>query len=1302
MNTVPAVTRRQRWKRVLRWLGGVVLLLALLAGGIAWWAASDGSLLRGLQLARRWLPAGQHLEFSGVQGSIMGGGHVGHLQWSSPGTTLTADELRMEWSLLGLLRRDLHVRALTIQRLRLRTTPQPQQSGTSSPMPTSATLPVHLTVPLQISRLEIESVAADGTTGSTVLEDISARYRYDGAQHALWLDSLRYGSSQLQAEAHLQAATLDFAAQVHARLRDLVPDESFAMRADVTLGGTLAGGDDAALQADLDARQQDAAPAEAARLQAQATIHPWRRQPVQQLVLQLTHINAHALLAAAPATALDGRASVQPVAGEAAGWTANVELTNSLPGAWDRGRLPLDHLQARLRLAAALWRIDTLELRTGAGRAQLLGDYAPQSRELHLRAQLQQVPLQRLERTVAPATLLSGHAAISGIVGQRLDFDSKLAGTAVGRSARQRDAWDIRAFEARGSWTPTRLTIARIHADVLQTVADGRDIEVSLPRLNDIRANLKATAPGITLAADVAMRDASGGGRVSLQLRSAQQLESWLRNLPFVGASVPQLHARGAAGIDLDWQGGWRQWAAGISEPASHPHLDLNARAHAEGFGIELPAATAGAATRVEFARLALDLHGSPATARIDLDAAGRINSLQARLNVRMRSTAERDSAGTSRWRIALENCAASASFADRPGPWQLQLSKDVEFVVQTGGTAEVRASAGSFTLTAPAGVGASAPLEVAWQPVLWRRDPRGTTTLRSTGTVSGLQPAWLDALLAGNGAGVLAAAGIQTDLVLGGGWDAQLADHVQVSAHLQRQRGDLTLAGADSPAGIRDVRVAVEVADQSATAQLHWDSERAGTLTARVATQLTHQGNGWSLQPGAPLSGSIQAKLQDVRALTLLVPPGWRIQGALDADLRVAGTLRQPQLDGDIQGSGLNVRSVLDGVELHDGTLRASLHDSRIEISELTFQGGTGSKAYVRGRSGNLTPPPVQRGRMSAQGSIDWSEVGAADAAGSGIRLDLQAELQHMQVLVRNDRQMTLSGKLQAHLQQGALRVRGNLSVDRASIVLPEAAPPQLGDDVVVERSADLRNPAAAGKRQARGELDTPRPMDLDISLDLGHDLALQGQGITTRLEGAINVRSAAVGSPGFAVYGEVRTVEGRYRAWGQELNVETGVVRFNGSYTNPTLDLVAIRPNIAVRAGVRVTGTLLAPRVQLFSDPDMPQSEQLSWVVLGRATVMTGAEGTSLQQAALQLSVGQLSGKLASGLGLDELGLSDSGVTIGKRISNELYLTYQQGLAGAASTLFIFYDITRRLTLRAQAGAAGAMDLVYTIRFD
>jgi translocation and assembly module TamB len=514
-------------------------------------------------------------------------------------------------------------------------------------------------------------------------------------------------------------------------------------------------------------------------------------------------------------------------------------------------------------------------------------------------------------------------------------------------------------------------------------------------------------------------------------------------------------------------------------------------------------------------------------------------------------------------------------------------------------------------------------------------------------------------------------------------------------------------MVDSDATAGIRALEVSVQATDENLSASLNWDTEHAGVITARMATRFRRQSDGWSLPPDAPLSGSIQAKLQDLSTWAFLAPPGWRIQGELDADVRVSGTLQKPQLDGGIEGKSLALRSVLDGVELHNGALRATLRDSRLEISELSFEGGTGSRAYVRGFSGNRTPPPAQRGRMVARGYIDWSRVPDSVATDvsiteSRIVMNLDAELQRMQVLVRNDRQMTLSGKLSASLEEGDLRVRGALKVDRASIVLPEVNAPTLGDDVLIVRQTNLRNAGAVEARLARGELETRKPMDLEITLDLGSDLAVEGQGLTTRLEGDLTVRSVATGSDPFRVFGEVRTVEGRYRAWGQALDIENGNVRFNGPYMNPSLDLLAIRPKIEVRAGVRVSGTLLAPRVQLFSEPELPEGEKLSWVVLGRATVITGAEGSSMQQAALGLAAGQLAGRLAAGLGLDELGLSEAGVSIGKRISNELYLTYQQGLAGAASTLFVFYDITRKLTVRAQASEASAVDLIYTIKYD
>lgn len=1381
----------------------MVLTLLLLVGGVAWWAGSDGSLFRALQLVHRFLPADQQLVATGAQGTLAHGGRIARLQWSRPGLAVTIEDLQLDWSLRELFRRDLRVRTLSARAVQVRVSPDPApEPDTPFTMPEDLSLPIRLAVPLSIARVQIEVVDEDGNARTQLLTDLTARYRYDGDQHALNLDSLRHGESSLRADARLHARELTLSAQVDASLRNPVPDVPLAMRASFKASGTLAGGDAARLDLRLDADQQ---PAPGAEVHAQATLHPWRQQPAQQVDVQISRLDAHALFAQAPVTSLSGQATVKPVGAGNQAWDAMLEFSNAQPGAWDRQRLPVRHLAAHavlsleqvlidnarldlggvtpagaitltsriplqqpaqataqltlqqvdlrplltslprtafsgpvtvqpgeeggpqvqadirnslagpldrerapverlladLRLAPAQWRAETLQMQIATGQLQVRGTFVPQDRSMDLRGELQQLPLRRIHRRMAGSAdaTLSGNLTLRGSLDQSLAFHADMASSA-GASAAQPAEWEIRSLLADGTWSPTHLAVQRIHLDAFQAQVDASDIDVELPGPGTIRGRIAATAPGMTLDADAAMAQQSGQGRLSLQLASATQTEQWLRGLPLVGNRLAELRADGAATLQAEWNGGWRQWVEGLKNPAAQPQLRIAANAHTDGVRIRLPALAGQSATQFAVQKLDLDLQGNLAEATLAIEGDLRANELRALLDIRMQATQVRE-AGPPRWNVAVSRFDALATPPGQDESWRLQVSDNLQLTVQPGADISLRASAGSASISAPSRLG-SQPLRLVWQPLLWRRTANGATTLQSAGTVTGIQPAWLDALFVKNGEGPLAAAGMRTDLSLSGDWDIDMTDTASIRAHVKRDSGDLSLPDRGVSAGIRAFDVQVQSAGERVNLALDWDSERAGVITARLDTRLAQRAEGWSLPDEAPLSGTIRARVQDLTAWTFLTPPGWRMAGSLSADVRLAGAVKAPLVEGNLAATGLNLRSVLDGVELHDGTLRATLTGSRMQIDELTFKGGTGSRAYVRGFSGNRTPPPTARGRMTASGTIDWSGVRNAAEAQSGIVMDLKAQLQDMQVLVRNDRQMTLSGELSTALQQGTLRVRGNLTVDRASIVLPEASAPKLGDDVVIVRNADLRNPGAVEARQARAALQTRKPMDMEIRLDLGNDLALEGQGITTRLEGELIVRSAAYGNEPFAVFGEVRTDQGRYRAWGQALDIETGVVRFNGSYSNPTVDLLAIRPEIAVRAGVRVTGTLLAPRVQLYSDPDLPEGEKLSWVVLGRETVITGAEGTSMQQAALGLAAGQLSGRLASGLGLDELGLAESGVTLGRRISNELYLTYQQGLSGTASTLFIFYDITRRLTVRAQASEASAVDLVYTIKFD
>jgi translocation and assembly module TamB len=441
----------------------------------------------------------------------------------------------------------------------------------------------------------------------------------------------------------------------------------------------------------------------------------------------------------------------------------------------------------------------------------------------------------------------------------------------------------------------------------------------------------------------------------------------------------------------------------------------------------------------------------------------------------------------------------------------------------------------------------------------------------------------------------------------------------------------------------------------------------------------------GWQWPDNAPIDGRLRAQLPRIGVWSLLAPPGWRLRGSLSADVKAAGTKGDPQLSGSIAADDLALRSVVDGIELRNGRLRAALQGNRLLVSEFTLHGAG------EGDTG---------GTVLARGEAAW--------VGGKPQVQATAQLTRMRASVRSDRQLTVSGNVAARLDASGAQVNGRLKVDQARLVLPDENEPKLGDDVVVRNSP---GGTLAKQRQAEpapAPASAARPLVLAVDLDLGDDFQVRGRGLQTRLGGTLALSAQSITAP--RLTGTITTVGGEYRAYNQRLDVERGVLRFTGRIDNPALDIVAIRPNITQRVGVLITGTAQAPFIRLFAEPDLPDAEKLAWLVTGRASPSGGAEAALVQEAALTLLSSRRSGGgsgLAGTLGLDQLSVrrdSSEGavVTLGKQFARNFYASYERSLSGALGTLYIFYDVSRRLTVRAQAGERAGVDLIFTFAFD
>ena len=969
--------------------------------------------------------------------------------------------------------------------------------------------------------------------------------------------------------------------------------------------------------------------------------------------------------------------------------------------------------------------------------------------------------------------------AARGATGRRAAARIQLL-TAQGSWHPARANTDTTATTASPAPANSTLRLQRLAIDALQARLEASDLTVGLGTAPSARGQVTVTVPGAFARASGAMAPRSGEGALQVQWSDAETTRRWITTLPFLGATMeralPGASAQGAAQLEARWRGGWQtvveQAQSAIAGGAARTPprtpgeaFDLQARFSTPQLDLQLPSGDGSGSNRstaVQLHALSVQWSGNLAAATLAMEGEARLHAAAPQQTQRL-AVQTRLSGGLvapGQWRVTVNALRLQAQDAQRPGPWTLQLGETpLTVTARVAGDIAMEASAGQARLTGPA----PGTVQLRWQPLRLAM-AGGGLQLRSQGALEGLPMAWVDAL--GLGATPAAAgrpaepllrrAGLSTTIVLNGEWDIDTTTSTpRAQATLRRASGDLRILAGDptavtavqstgqgkgagavtaiateatstasggTAAGVRTAEVSIVLEGEALRARLQWASERAGEIDATANTRLSMAGQKPSLHwaPDAPLAGTLRASLPDVGVWSALAPPGWRVRGTLQANATLSGTRDAPQWSGTLGADNLAVRSVVEGVDLQDGRLRAVLRGNQIDVTELRLRGGRGSGARIAGFSGNRTAAPQDGGKLTATGTLRW---GAAGEGLSGIAMNLQADANALQVLVRADRQLSVSGQLRAHLEQGQITLRGALTADRATIILPDESTPRLGSDVVVRSAAKDREDAAKAQAAAKASqttaarAETAKPLDLAVTFNLGNDFALHGHGITTRLTGEVQVRSSGSTTPGAPprVTGEVRTDAGRYRAWGQMLDVEAGLIRFNGPYDNPSLDILALRPNISVRAGVQVTGSAQAPRVKLYSDPDLPDAEKLSWVVLGRDAASGGAEAAVLQQAALALlgrgGKNNTAGNFASRVGLDEIGFKGPGtgedatgaaLTFGKRLSKDLYVTYERSLSGTLGTLYIFYDLTRRLTLRGQTGEKSAVDLIYTVKYD
>jgi len=517
-------------------------------------------------------------------------------------------------------------------------------------------------------------------------------------------------------------------------------------------------------------------------------------------------------------------------------------------------------------------------------------------------------------------------------------------------------------------------------------------------------------------------------------------------------------------------------------------------------------------------------------------------------------------------------------------------------------------------------------------------------------------------------------------DLTVGARIDVQSAPKVVVDVVVARATGDLavTEGTTTSALGVTALRLAIAARD----GVWRFDADVSGSAFGNATAAITARTGSAATWPAAatPIDGVVELQVARLGTWGTWLPAGWRLDGELHANAHVQGRFGAPSYTGRLDGSHIAVRNFLQGVNISDGTVAIALEGTTARIETFTAKGGSGT--------------------VRLEGEATFGDAPVA-------QLTLVAE--QFQMLGRVDRRIVTSGRAALRLDATTVALDGRFKVDEGLVDFTRSDAPTLGDDVEVIRRPHAQ--AAADESPAAAVAPATRKVALDLRVDMGERLRVRGHGLDTGLRGDLRLTS-----PGgrLAVDGTLRTANGTYQAYGQKLVIDRGILAFAGPVENPRLDIEATRPNLDVRVGALVTGTALAPRVRLFSEPDMSDIDKLSWLITGHASEAGDAATTALlQQAALALLAGEGPGvtdRVVKSLGFDQIGVrqgqtpgenKDTIVTLGKQISQRWYVGYERGLNATAGSWQLIYRIAQRVSVRAQAGEDNAIDLHWTLRW-
>ncbi len=415
-------------------------------------------------------------------------------------------------------------------------------------------------------------------------------------------------------------------------------------------------------------------------------------------------------------------------------------------------------------------------------------------------------------------------------------------------------------------------------------------------------------------------------------------------------------------------------------------------------------------------------------------------------------------------------------------------------------------------------------------------------------------------------------------------------------------------------------------------------------------------------------LQGAIDTHIVDMVFIDGLVDAISTLKGEIKGKLQIAGTSANPSLAGTLQLQDGSFAIQTLGTNISKVNL--DIHNSIDQPERLLFSGALASG----------------QGKITTTGHLDL-----LPEHNFPMQLTLNGDTFLLSRLP--EAEIEISPRITLSKFDKLTKIDGEVTIDSANVeiqTIPENVIAPSEDEIII-----------TGEQHKKMPIDPDRT-NIELAILFDKDIHFSGFGLETELVGTLQY---LVNQDKQSLQGKAEMRNAAYKAYGQDLKLRRGEFLFNGPADNPWMNIEAERKANSdnVTAILSVTGPLKDPYTRIYSEPSLPESEALAYLVTGNSLKrMSQGDSNAVANAAFSYGAGQLSW-ISDQLGIDEFEfeqsdtIEDSAVRLGQYINPDLYVGVTMGLFASRYAANLRYRLSEHFNLSTRAGETQRIELNY-----